>query len=810
MTDNNIKNLRAGDLLFIQGEKPSSLFLLQKGTLEILSCPDEYEGLDREIILSKSTRVGLLKGKTLIAGLSRKLVEPCRMSVRALEDSIVSQYPLRPGGFHGMVTAAPDQAITLLRHLFRLITDGKRDFARNSNMMKNVCIINDNFSIMYKSISDSCAPDSLHARAEEAYSGFSRNGGNVPDTFTAKFLITDNSSLIGRCYETGEGFISDSAVMDFAGRLLRVDAGIFRTLIAADPEIAVGMYDLLTDRYLEQLFAYARLSAMINTELTSIFGDSDSWLDFLVSRGGFDEWLARGSITPDFLKNLLSLVVKLNVVYEEISGKRITDRFPVLKKLHQYYIAHKETGVPGKGRDTAAPAAVPGGVMKRSIYQIFEFALVEKDFQNKMLKLMNDFKKMKNPFSTESDGRKLRRSISRFYWDLYKQVYIRSRKESSVPRAVRFMLNFGFLDDELVEDSQIAELNDLARLRERTDIIPVMLETEFLNRIYSGKEEPSITEMGLSYEAFVREEEKHKKKREREKAAAMDDNVRKVLYEIDQRLKSTAAVCSGSTSTAFPILTSQAVKGSLKSIYTSKNSVERIVTDVRNIDFSVFFRETVLKLGEAREIIKEEVLPYIVLLPICGSKTLLWQDLSGTNKRSRGRIVVPIFFIGDLQRNLTHSLACFRWELSRSMKGAMWSDPIEGGITGEYFDYVNTFKKNSKLSVEAKEKLNERFKSLRTNRDRFADDYIMWVMYEKDGIMKLNNVVRDMFYKHIPFKKDIRARLENMPAFSHPANRFKNVHAKEVQALQRRFKKYQNEQGSHPDAIEKFFTFLDM
>ena len=54
----------------------------------------------------------------------------------------------------------------------------------------------------------------------------------------------------------------------------------------------------------------------------------------------------------------------------------------------------------------------------------------------------------------------------------------------------------------------------------------------------------------------------------------------------------------------------------------------------------------------------------------------------------------------------------------------MWGDPIEGGVTGEYFDYVNNFRKNSKLSTEAKEKIRDRFKALRTNRDRFADDYL--------------------------------------------------------------------------------------
>ena len=140
----------------------------------------------------------------------------------------------------------------------------------------------------------------------------------------------------------------------------------------------------------------------------------------------------------------------------------------------------------------------------------------------------------------------------------------------------------------------------------------------------------------------------------------------------------------------------------------------------------------------------------------------------------------------------------------------MWADPIEGGVTGEYFDYVNNFKKNSKLSPEMKEKINLKFKSLRTNRDRFADDYLLWIEYEREGIMKLNSVVREMFFKFIPFKKEIRDHLENMPAFNKYASRFKNIQARDYAAYERRFKKYQNPDGSYPKEIETYFEFLKM
>jgi hypothetical protein len=245
-------------------------------------------------------------------------------------------------------------------------------------------------------------------------------------------------------------------------------------------------------------------------------------------------------------------------------------------------------------------------------------------------------------------------------------------------------------------------------------------------------------------------------------------------------------------------------------MYVSKGKLDSIAKKLIDIDFSLFYRETVLRLDAAREVIFEEILPYIVLIPISGAKTLLWQELAGNNKRSKGRFMVPILFNGDLEKSLTHSFACFRWELTKNVKGAMWADPIEGGVTGEYFDYVNTFKKNPKFTPEMKEKINLRFKSLRTNRDRFADDYLLWIEYEKDGIMKLNQVVREMFFKHIPFKKDIRDQLENMPAFTKYANRYKNIQHREYASYERKFKKYLNASGSYPKEIQDFFEFLKM
>jgi hypothetical protein len=825
------RTLQKGEALFIQGEEPRSLFMLKQGSLDILYASSEFEGLDAGIILDKSNRVHSISGKAIMAGYSKMLTGPFKVSARAAETSVIVEVPLKAGGFKAIAAGDLGQSINILRQIYNRLNGIISDAGRFLKLYSTLSSMSDNFSLLYSELSQSNVAPEVHEAAEELYSIFKDSGGSIPQSVDASLLIKDMGSFLNKSYSfNGPPLESlyNKEMYGFLKRLLMLDANILGALLKKDPVITLHMFSSLTDCYVAVMGRISDLYEGIDEAAEKIFGNEKSWTSHLTDEKGFGDWLNSGRVTESFIKNFLSLIVKLNGVYEGISGRKITDAYPGIKKIHEYYSsassAAQETAISqtadqgfvepnlsGNSSPTSAASASVMSAMKRSLSQIFEFSMMDKEFQTLFVEELNKFKGQKNPFSTESDGRKLRRRITKMYWDLYKQAYIRSKSEPTVPRPVKLMLNYGYIDETMVEEEQLIELNELARMREGNITYPIVSEPEFLNLIYEDKEEPSITEMGLNYAAYLRELEKSaRNKKNVDDNSSAPENIRKTMYEIEQRLASTAAVCSGSTATAFPILTSLAVKGSLKTMHTSKSKVQQIVDDLRNIDFSVFYREVVFKLGDAREIVQTEVLPYFDILPIFGTRTLLWQELSGTNKRSRGRIVIPAFFLGDLSKSIAQTLASFRWELTRSMKGAQWADPIEGGVTGEYFDYVNTYKKNSKLSVEAKVKIKERFRSLRTNRDRFADDYISWIFYEKDGIMKLNTVVREMFYKHIPFPAELRERLENMPAFSHAANRYKNISNRNMQNYIRRYKKYQDENEEYPEDIKKFLEFLKL
>ncbi|MCU0844262.1 MAG: cyclic nucleotide-binding domain-containing protein [Spirochaetes bacterium] len=688
--------VKKGQLLIRQGEEPRFMYYMHSGALEILSAPPEYEELHTDILLSKSKRVGTIKEKNLISGLSILFAEPYKKSIRAIEDSYISKYPIKEGGFQQIVTDNTPLAVDILSNLFRRLELSIPDASRYTSLYQNIARINDNICLVYKALSQGPLPEKLQPRADAIYDTYVLNGGSFPGSFDAKFVIADNSGVLKKKYsfpglpmET----ILDLKQCNFINKFIKLDINVLIGVVKRDPSIATYMFETISDNLLKVLDRIEAIHTLIDDELTVLFGQEGSWTSVLIDSGAFATWQRTGRLTADFLKNFLSVAVKVHSFFEELSGKKLSEIFPGFKKLHELYVSQKD-----KGRAEERPAVRKvsslGKDYVNSIQQIFEFSLIDKEFQKNFLKVLNDFKKMQNPFNTEPEGRKIRRFITKLYLDLYKQVLLRSHNESTMPAPVRLMLNFGFLDETMLEQEQIEELHEISMRSAESSRLPIYHEHEFLKRIYDGKENPSITEMGLTYEAHLREEEKHKKKGQTGKPGADEESINKMMYEIDHRLLNTITVCSGSTATAFPILSSLVMRGNPANFILSKKKLESTVLSLREIDFSAFYRETVERIGEAREIIQDEVIPNFILLPSFGTKTMLWQELDGTNRRTRGRIVIPILFMGDIVKSLAHTIACFRWELNRSLKGAMWADPVEGGLTGIYFDYVNFFKKN--------------------------------------------------------------------------------------------------------------------
>ncbi|HQJ06805.1 MAG TPA: Crp/Fnr family transcriptional regulator, partial [Spirochaetota bacterium] len=207
------------------------------------------------------------------------------------------------------------------------------------------------------------------------------------------------------------------------------------------------------------------------------------------------------------------------------------------------------------------------------------------------------------------------------------------------------------------------------------------------------------------------------------------------------------------------------------------------------------------------ELIKKEVLPYLILVPNSGQRVQMWQEVINNIRASRGRFIVPVFFNGDLNKSLIMACAHFTWELCKTVVGSNWMDPTEGGLVGAYYDYSQFYDKYKDLSIEAKELIKAQFMRVKIDRDRFAYDFYEWLEFERKGVPKLNKIVRGIFYRYIPFPKEIRENLANLPLYSELDNKFNNIRNREFRSLESRYHKYMNK-GELPEDLRLYLEMM--
>jgi hypothetical protein len=135
-------------------------------------------------------------------------------------------------------------------------------------------------------------------------------------------------------------------------------------------------------------------------------------------------------------------------------------------------------------------------------------------------------------------------------------------------------------------------------------------------------------------------------------------------------------------------------------------------------------------------------------------------------------------------------VARFRWELSRTMFSYARNDSYQNSLTGDYSSYIQFYKKNRDLSGEAKEKIKTQIDKYRNNIiDIFTSDYDTWINYEAQGLIRLNKVCRELMFKHCPFSRPIREKLEKQPLYTQMITKYNNIRNKESRLLQAHFNK---------------------
>lgn len=444
--------------------------------------------------------------------------------------------------------------------------------------------------------------------------------------------------------------------------------------------------------------------------------------------------------------------------------------------------------------------------LENSMDRIIGYGELEEEQAVRLRDLMDKFYHMKDKTAADDSSRSLRREISSIYYILYEKVFFHAIKDKECPIAVELFLKYGVFDERLLTKEELIELVNLEQAEKGT-LCQVYNMKEWLTRIYEGKCLPSKSEFDQDFEEYLRELKKTKEITEEEAKARIKDPVLRVQYEIRNMFTYNNRIVSGQITSFVPFLYEGSMMGGPASCYLTAKKINEAIERLREIDYSVFCREAFYENPQAgikREYVIKEVFPDIILMPIGGSNGVMWQEISGRRRDTKGRFLLPMFMSGRLDDILIQMCGRFRWEMCRTIQGAMWNNIKDKSLTSEYMDYIQFYRRNRELSEERKEKIKLQLQKARSSaREVFVQDYEVWIKNEAQGSLRMNKIVREIMACYCPFNAQIRNSIKNQPIFAEAMQRYNREKAAKLKEIDLRFRMLEKDGVVLPEELVK-------
>lgn len=506
-------------------------------------------------------------------------------------------------------------------------------------------------------------------------------------------------------------------------------------------------------------------------------------------------------------------------LYEHIEGiMRLAEKYPVpetadaMMRVEAFRRKMDALANPGgttgkaDGSDTDVLQLLEG-----SLDTILDFAGLDQDKEKDFWQHVTLYKAAPDKNSSSDDCTRLRRMLTEEFNFLYCEVFERSLSVSDLPVPVRMFLYFGYVDQELAGKDNSVILYRLACYMNASGEAGVYTFYDWLMAIYNGEKKPSRSELDEDYDDFINQQKRQNNLSAAEVAKLENSGIDKVRYELHNLFPSANKVTFGRVTTFCPLFTAENVLKGLNASFVTPERISNALALVKKIDFSAFYRETTdYEEAQAmgRETLHVEYLPDVILMPNVGIRGSLWQEIEGRKRSSPGRMIISAFYMEDLDMAMVRMTGEFRWELCRRIQGGRWNDVSEPSLTSEYFDYMQFYKKNSELSKDAKEKLqNSLMRAKNSFREMFVRDYITWVFYEGNGSARLNKVARRILFSYCPFSASLDDILEQNPMYSELYARQKILSGQRINKLGILKQKLRNGRMPVPDCLEREILF---
>jgi len=218
------------------------------------------------------------------------------------------------------------------------------------------------------------------------------------------------------------------------------------------------------------------------------------------------------------------------------------------------------------------------------------------------------------------------------------------------------------------------------------------------------------------------------------KAGALGQESRADMQTLAQEfetLRQMTRLCIGRQGNHFPLLSREYFHGGLKDIATRENVVQALAW-IESIDCEAFCRPYKSTMNR--------IVPFVLLVPCYGDSGVCWEPFDNHNRAtSRGRMAIPMYPKNFTLAMLT-AVADLRWQVAKEKASYYW---MEEGLTGNYYQWLQS----RKIRGDVKE--------------FFIQDYLIWITKESEGMQKLDKEIRGIFWRYMPFSKEIKEKLRD-------------------------------------------------
>lgn len=502
------------------------------------------------------------------------------------------------------------------------------------------------------------------------------------------------------------------------------------------------------------------------------------------------------------IRFLLTTLEMNNSVSLELISERIREFEDKLLPLQ-----HQQAAPEVRLEEVPAPTAEPdvSVILKDSLSQVLSYSGLDSKMQNAFKEYVSAYFSLHDRASSDDAARRLCKKIAEQFLILYKAVALKSLTASELPVVIRMFLCFGYLDEALAGAENAEQLYQICLTMSPHAQGHVYTLFDWLTAIYKGEKEPSRNEFDEEYADTVHAQKLKGNLTPAEEKELLTSPLKKVEYELDHMFPQVNKMTYGRITSYCPLFSEHNAIRSPKQTYVSEEKIEAGINRIRNIDFSAFYRETIYSnesVGLPKEFIHVEALPDIILMPNMGTRGAMWQEIENRRRTTSSRMMLPVFYLDDLDQALILLTGQYRWEICKRIQGARWNDLTEFSLTSEYFDYIQFHRKNSDLSADAKEKIKLSLQKTKNSyKEMFVQDYLQWILYEGTGSPRLNKVARNILFTYCPFALNIRQSLSTNPMFRELLDRYNIKNAQRQHHMDIIRQKLSNSGNTLPEEI---------